>query len=161
MSYLFQEPAIFGKLSVIENLLIVIENFVRERQKQYEMAMSLLTKMGIKHLEKNMAANLSGGEKRRLEIARSLINNPEFLLLDEPFSGIDPKTVSEIKSMIVDLKKEGIGILITDHNVRDALSITDRAYLIYEGSVLVQGTPDEILSNRESREVYFGHEFNL
>ena len=161
MSYLFQEPAIFGRLTVVENLLIVLENLVHDRDKQIETAKSLLSKMSIEHLSNSIAGTLSGGEKRRLEIARNLINNPEFLLLDEPFSGIDPKTVSEIKSMILDLKRDGVGILITDHNVRDALSITDRAYLIYNGSILTQGTPQEILNDYKSRQVYFGEEFRL
>ncbi len=161
IGYLFQEPAIFNRLSVIENLLIVIENFISERDKQIETARKLLSDMGIEHLSENIAGSLSGGEKRRLEIARNLINNPGFLLLDEPFSGIDPKTVSEIRSMILQLKKNGVGILITDHNVRDALSITDRAYLIYDGSILIEGTPSHILSDRKSRQVYFGEEFSL
>ncbi len=161
ISYLFQEPAIFHRLTVLENLLIIIENFEDDRKKQVEIATSLLRKMGIEHLSNSIAGILSGGEKRRLEIARNLINNPEYFLLDEPFSGIDPKTVSEIKSMILGLKKEGVGILITDHNVRDALSITDRAYLIYDGSILIEGTPQEILNDYKSRQVYFGEEFRL
>ncbi|MCX7705401.1 MAG: LPS export ABC transporter ATP-binding protein [bacterium] len=161
ISYLFQEPSIFHKLSVIKNLLIIIENFQNDRKKQIEIAMSLLQKMGIEHLSNNIAGTLSGGEKRRLEIARNLINSPEYFLLDEPFSGIDPKTVSEIKAMILELKKEGVGILITDHNVRDALSITDRAYLIYNGSILIEGTPQEILNDYKSRQVYFGEDFKL
>ncbi|HRV04628.1 MAG TPA: LPS export ABC transporter ATP-binding protein [Candidatus Ratteibacteria bacterium] len=161
MGYLFQEPAIFNKLSVIENLLIIQENFIKEPDKQIEAAKKLLMDMGIEHLADNNAGSLSGGEKRRLEIARNLINSPGFLLLDEPFSGIDPKTVSEIKSMILHLKKNGVGILITDHNVRDALSITDRAYLIYDGSILIEGTPQQISSDSKSRQVYFGEEFSL
>ncbi|MCM8759659.1 MAG: LPS export ABC transporter ATP-binding protein [Candidatus Omnitrophica bacterium] len=161
LGYLFQEPAIFHKLSVIENLLIIIENFVDDRKRQKEMAMTLLCKMGIDHLSDNIAGTLSGGERRRLEIARNLINDPEYFLLDEPFSGIDPKTVSELKSMILELKNEGVGILITDHNVRDALSITDRAYLIYDGSILIEGTPLDILNDYKSREVYFGDDFRL
>lgn len=161
MAYLFQEPAIFHRLTVIENLVIILENFVDNREKQRETAIELLKKMGIEHLSDNIAGTLSGGEKRRLEIARSLINNPDFILLDEPFSGIDPKTVSEIKSMILDLKKDGVGILITDHNVRDALSITDRAYLIYDGAILIEGKPQEILNDFRSRQVYFGEEFRL
>lgn len=161
IGYLFQDPAIFSRLSVIENLLIIIENFENDRQKQIDFANTLLRKMGIEHLAGSIAGTLSGGEKRRLEIARSLITNPEFLLLDEPFSGIDPKTVFEIKSMVLELKKEGVGILITDHNVRDALSITDRAYLIYDGSILTQGTPQEILNDYTSRQVYFGEDFRL
>lgn len=161
IGYLFQEPAIFSRLSVLENLLIVIENFVNVRDKQVEIARRLLSSMGIEHLSENTAGSLSGGEKRRLEIARNLINNPGFFLLDEPFSGIDPKTVSEIKSMILQLKKNGVGILITDHNVRDALSITDRAYLIYDGSILIEGIPQQILNDQKSRQVYFGEEFSL
>ncbi|MCM8763918.1 MAG: LPS export ABC transporter ATP-binding protein [Candidatus Omnitrophica bacterium] len=161
MSYLFQEPAIFSRLTVIENLLIILENFIVEREKQIETAKALLRKMGIEHLSSRVAGTLSGGEKRRLEMARNLINNPEFLLLDEPFSGIDPKTVSEIKTMILQLKNQDVGILITDHNVRDALSITDRAYLIYNGSILTEGTPSEILNDYKSRQVYFGEEFRL
>lgn len=161
IGYLFQEPAIFHKLSVVENLLIIIENFVNDREKQMKIAGSLLRKMNIEHLSNSIAGTLSGGEKRRLEIARNLINNPAYFLLDEPFSGIDPKTVSEIKSMILELKNEGVGILITDHNVRDALSITDRAYLIYDGSILIEGTPLEILNDYKSRQVYFGEDFSL
>ncbi|MCM8821966.1 MAG: LPS export ABC transporter ATP-binding protein [Candidatus Omnitrophica bacterium] len=161
MSYLFQEPAIFSRLTVIENLLIILENFIKEPEKQIETAKGLLNKMGIEHLSNRVAGTLSGGEKRRLEMARNLINNPEFLLLDEPFSGIDPKTVSEIKAMILELKNQNVGILITDHNVRDALSITDRAYLIYNGSILIEGTPSEILNDYKSRQVYFGEEFRL
>jgi lipopolysaccharide export system ATP-binding protein len=161
MSYLFQEPAIFHRLSVLENLLIILENFVGDYDRQVEIARSLLKKMGIENLWSVCAGTLSGGEKRRLEIARNLINNPDFFLLDEPFSGIDPKTVSEIKSMILELKKDGAGILITDHNVRDALSITDRAYLIYDGTILIEGTPEEILNDYTSRKVYFGQDFKL
>ena len=161
MGYLFQEPAIFNKLSVMENLLIIIENFVKEHDKQIEIAKNLLEEMGIEHLAHSRAGSLSGGEKRRLEIARNLINNPAFILLDEPFSGIDPRTVSEIKSMVLRLKTNGVGILITDHNVRDALSITDRAYLIYDGSILIEGTAQQILNDPKSRQVYFGEDFSL
>jgi lipopolysaccharide export system ATP-binding protein len=158
LSYLFQEPALFNKLTVMENLLIILENFY-PKEKQKKEAENLLNKMGIIHLKDNIAAYLSGGEKRRLEIARNLINNPKFFLLDEPFSGIDPKTVFEIQSMIKQLKKESVGILITDHNVRDALSIIDKAYLIHNGEIIAQGTPKEILDNPLSRQVYFGDDF--
>ena len=126
-----------------------------------EISNRLLEKMGLLELKKNYAYTLSGGEKRRLEIARSLINKPKFLLLDEPFSGIDPKTVSEIQKIIMDLKRENIGILLTDHNVRDALKITDRAYLINEGRILMEGSPDEILNNPDSKKVYFGEDFEF
>ena len=161
ISYLFQEPAIFHKLTVLENLLIILENFNHSYDEQIRIAHSLLERMDIIHLKDVLAAQLSGGEKRRLEIARNLINNPAYFLLDEPFSGIDPKTVTEIKAMITRLKENRAGILITDHNVRDALSITDRAYLIYDGAILKSGTPRQILEDEESRRVYFGEEFSL
>ncbi len=112
-------------------------------------------------MRKNIAGTLSGGEKRRLEIGRSLTLNPKFFLLDEPFSGIDPKTVYELQETIVELKKDGIGILLTDHNVRDALRITDRAYLINKGGILIEGTPEEILAHPDSRKVYFGENFSI
>ncbi|MCL5408737.1 MAG: LPS export ABC transporter ATP-binding protein [Candidatus Omnitrophica bacterium] len=159
LSYLFQEPAIFNKLTVMENLLIILENFY-SKQEQKKQAEYLLDKMGIIHLKDSIATYLSGGEKRRLEIARNLINNPKIFLLDEPFSIIDPKTVFEIKTMIKQLKIDNVGILITDHNVRDALSIIDRAYLIHNGEIIIQGTPEEILKNPLSRQVYFGENFS-
>ncbi len=159
LSYLFQEPALFNRLTVVENLLIILENFYPKEQQEKE-AETLLNKMGLIHLKDTIAAHLSGGEKRRLEIARNLINNPSFFLLDEPFSGIDPKTVFEIKAMINQLKTEGAGILITDHNVRDALSIMDRAYLIHNGEIVTQGTSKEILNNPISKQVYFGNDFS-
>jgi len=112
-------------------------------------------------LKKNIAFTLSGGEKRRLEIARSLITKPKFFLLDEPFSGIDPKTVSEIQEIVLALKEDKIGVLLTDHNVRDTLKITDRAYLIYDGEILMEGTPSEILNHPDSRKVYFGEKFEM
>ncbi|MFN4227413.1 MAG: LPS export ABC transporter ATP-binding protein [Candidatus Ratteibacteria bacterium] len=159
ISYLPQEISIFKKLTVEENLEIVLEDFYKEER---EMIIErCLKKLEIYHLKDKIAGNLSGGEKRRLEIARSLAFSPKFFLLDEPFSGIDPKTVSEIQDIIVNLKNENIGILLTDHNVREALKITDRAYLIYEGEILIEGTPEQILNHPESRSVYFGEKFQL
>ena len=161
ISYLPQEISVFQKLTVEENLLIILESFIKDKNEMVEISNRLLEKMGLLELKKNYAYTLSGGEKRRLEIARSLINKPKFLLLDEPFSGIDPKTVSEIQKIIMDLKRENIGILLTDHNVRDALKITDRAYLINEGRILMEGSPDEILNNPDSKKVYFGEDFEF
>lgn len=161
ISYLPQEISVFQKLTVEENLLIILESFIKDKDEMVEISNRLLEKMGLLELKKNYAYTLSGGEKRRLEIARSLINKPKFLLLDEPFSGIDPKTVSEIQKIIMDLKRENIGILLTDHNVRDALKITDRAYLINEGRILMEGSPDEILNNPDSKKVYFGEDFEF
>ena len=161
ISYLPQEISIFQKLNVEENLLIILESYYKNREEMQEICESLLKKMGLWDLKKNIAFTLSGGEKRRLEIARSLITKPKFFLLDEPFSGIDPKTVSEIQEIVLVLKEEKIGILLTDHNVRDTLKITDRAYLIYDGEILMEGTPSEILNHPDSRKVYFGEKFEM
>jgi len=161
ISYLPQEISIFKKLTVKENLEIVLEDFCKEKEERERIMENCLKKLEIYHLKDKIAGNLSGGEKRRLEIARSLMFSPKFFLLDEPFSGIDPKTVSEIQDIVSSLKKENIGILLTDHNVREALKITDRAYLIYDGEILIEGTPEEILNHPESRSVYFGEKFEL
>ncbi|HDN97931.1 MAG: LPS export ABC transporter ATP-binding protein [Candidatus Omnitrophota bacterium] len=161
ISYLPQEISVFQKLTVEENLLIILESFIKDKREMENICNGLLEKMGLLELKKNYAYTLSGGEKRKLEIARSLINKPKFLLLDEPFSGIDPKTVSEIQKIMMELKMENIGILLTDHNVRDALKITDRAYLINEGKILMEGSPKEILDNPDSKKVYFGEDFEL
>ncbi len=161
ISYLPQEISIFSSLTVEENLLIILENYYRDKKKIAEIIENRLKKLGIEHLRKNIAGTLSGGEKRRVEIARSLSLSPSFFLLDEPFSGIDPKTVSELQEIIINLKNENIGILLTDHNVREALKITDRAYLIYQGEVLMEGTPEEIVNHPDSRSIYFGEKFQL
>ncbi|MCM8785279.1 MAG: LPS export ABC transporter ATP-binding protein [Candidatus Omnitrophica bacterium] len=161
ITYLPQEISIFKKLTVKENFEIVLEDFYRRKEEREMIIEKCLKKLEIYHLKDKIAGNLSGGEKRRLEIARSLAFSPDFFLLDEPFSGIDPKTVSEIQDIILSLKNENIGILLTDHNVREALKITDRAYLIYEGEILIEGTPEQILNHPESRSVYFGEKFHL
>ncbi len=160
ISYLPQEISIFKKLTVKENFEIVLENFYDKKEME-KIIEELLKKFELYELKNKIAGNLSGGEKRRLEIARSLSFQPKFFLLDEPFSGIDPKTVIEIQDIIVKLKNENMGILLTDHNVREALKITDRAYLIYEGEILIEGKPEEILNHPESRSVYFGERFEL
>jgi lipopolysaccharide export system ATP-binding protein len=160
ISYLPQEISIFKKLTVKENFVIVLEDFYEKKEMEIIIE-DLLKKFELKDLKDKIAGSLSGGEKRRLEIARSLSFSPQFFLLDEPFSGIDPKTVSEIQDIIIKLKNENIGILLTDHNVREALRITDRAYLIYEGEILIEGTTEEILNHPDSRSVYFGERFEL
>jgi lipopolysaccharide export system ATP-binding protein len=160
ISYLPQDISIFKKLTVKENFVIVLEDFYEKKEMEIIIE-DLLKKFELKDLKDKIAGSLSGGEKRRLEIARSLSFSPKFFLLDEPFSGIDPKTVSEIQDIIIKLKNENIGILLTDHNVREALRITDRAYLIYEGEILIEGTTEEILNHPDSRSVYFGERFEL
>ncbi len=159
--YLPQEISLFNKLTVEDNIYIILEDYYRDAGAMEEVCSRYLKKVGLYEMRRNLAGNLSGGEKRRLEIGRSLALNPRYFLLDEPFSGIDPKTVSELQDTITDLKKEGIGILLTDHNVRDALRITDRAYLIHKGEIMVEGTPEEILAHPDSRKVYFGEKFEI
>ncbi|MBN1446113.1 MAG: LPS export ABC transporter ATP-binding protein [Candidatus Omnitrophica bacterium] len=161
MLYLPQEISLFNRLTVEDNIYIVLEDYYRDRTAMEEVCRKALLKVGLYEMRKNTAGTLSGGEKRRLEIGRSLTLNPKYFLLDEPFSGIDPKTVYELQETIVGLKKDGIGILLTDHNVRDALRITDRAYLINKGEILIEGTPEEILSHPDSRKVYFGENFQI
>ncbi|MGB2629843.1 MAG: LPS export ABC transporter ATP-binding protein [Candidatus Omnitrophota bacterium] len=161
IGYLSQEPSIFRKLTVEENIMAVMEtlDFPRsERKRQLDI---LLNQLKISHLRKNKAYTLSGGERRRLEITRSMVTNPMFILLDEPFSGIDPIAVFDCQEMIKDLKKIGLGILLTDHNVRETLSITDRAYIMYEGQVLIAGTRDELINDPKAREIYLGERFSM
>jgi len=161
ISYLPQEPSIFRKLSIFDNVYSVAEMRGMEREKAEEETRRVLELMGIWHLKERKASLLSGGERRRVEIARSLILRPKFLLLDEPFTGIDPKTRSEIQDIVKGLKKMGIGVLITDHNVRETLEITDRAYIIYEGKVLLSGTAEMLVSDPKARELYLGERFRL
>jgi lipopolysaccharide export system ATP-binding protein len=161
MGYLAQEASIFRKLTVEENIMAILETLdisPRERRKRLE---SLLEELNIAHLAKSKAYTLSGGERRRLEITRALVTNPSFLLLDEPFSGIDPIVVAEAQEIIKDLKARGLGILLTDHNVRETLSITDRAYLIAEGKILISGTTQDLINNPEARKIYLGEKFRL
>lgn len=160
LSYLPQEPSIFRKLSVEDNIRLVVQTRADLRKnKQEELVEELLEEFGIAAIRKQKGYTLSGGERRRTEIARALGCSPRFLLLDEPFAGIDPKAVYEIKQLIRSLSAKGIGILLTDHNVRDTLSITSSSYIINEGSILVSGGKQELLSNRIAREIYFGEDF--
>ena len=161
MGYLSQESSIFRKLTVEENITAILETLnisPRERKKRLE---SLLEELNIAHLAKSKAYTLSGGERRRLEITRALVTNPSFLLLDEPFSGIDPIVVAEAQEIIKDLKARGLGILLTDHNVRETLAITDRAYLIADGKILLSGTAQDLINDPEARKVYLGEKFRM
>jgi lipopolysaccharide export system ATP-binding protein len=159
LSYLPQEASIFRKMTVEENLMAILETLDLSREERRERLESLLSELGLTHLSKNMAHTLSGGERRRLEISRALVISPQFILLDEPFAGIDPIMVLEIQKIISQLKKKGIGVLITDHNVQETLEITDRAYIINQGEILVSGTAGEIAGNEKAREIYLGERF--
>ncbi|MEK7825530.1 MAG: LPS export ABC transporter ATP-binding protein [Nitrospirota bacterium] len=161
IGYLPQEPSIFRKLSVEENLLAILETIDIPAVEKDERLKSLLSELDITSLAKNKAHTLSGGERRRVEITRALITSPSFLLLDEPFAGIDPISVSEIQRIISQLKERGIGLLITDHNVRETLEITDRTYIINEGEILESGTPDYIARSQKAREIYLGEKFKF
>jgi lipopolysaccharide export system ATP-binding protein len=161
VGYLPQEASIFRKLTVWENVMAVVETLDLNERERRDRTAQQLTELGLEKLARQPAFTLSGGERRRLEIARALATNPRFLLMDEPFSGVDPISVAEVQSIIRKLKARGIGILITDHNVRETLSIVDRAYLIHQGRVLVSGTPSEIVNNPDSRRHYLGESFKL
>ena len=161
IGYLPQESSIFRKLSVWDNVMAVVETLkLSDREAQSRTAQQL-TDLGLERLAQQPAYTLSGGERRRLEIARALATNPRFLLMDEPFSGVDPISVAEVQSIVRRLRDKGIGVLITDHNVRETLSIVDRAYLIHQGQVLVSGTAQDIVNNPESRRYYLGEGFKL
>jgi len=162
VGYLPQEPSVFRKLSVADNITLVLE--LREdlsRQARKHELESLMEELQIGHVAGQLGASLSGGERRRVEIARALAANPRLILLDEPFAGVDPISVGEIQRIIAHLKQRGIGVLITDHNVRETLGICDRAYILNEGRVLAQGAPDTILNNPDVRRVYLGETFRL
>lgn len=161
LSYLPQESSVFKKLTVRQNLEIIIEYTRLGRREKHKKTKSLLKELGIAKLENQKAVLLSGGERRRLEIARSLIQDPRFILLDEPFAGIDPLAVVDIQSIVKDLKEKGIGVLISDHNVRETMQICDRVYLVYEGRIILEGSPGEIVSNEQARECYLGKGFTL
>jgi len=161
LSYLSQEPSVFRNLTVEENIMSILETMPLSRRERKVRLEALLKELKIEHLRKNKAYTLSGGEMRRLEITRSLVTNPSFLLLDEPFSGIDPIVVEEAKELIKQLKEKGIGILLTDHNVRETLSITDRAYLIYEGKILICGDSKKLISDPQARKIYLGENFRM
>ncbi len=161
ISYLSQEPSIFRKLTVEENLMAVLETLDLSPAEQKARSDQLLEEFGISHLSKQKAYTLSGGEKRRTEIARSLVTSPDFLLLDEPFSGIDPIAVIDIQEIVSRLRGLGLGVLVTDHSVRETLEITDRAYLIADGKISMSGTPEELLASERARKLYFGDRFIL
>ena len=161
LGYLSQEPSIFRRLSVEDNLWAIAELLPLSDQEREERVDRLLKELGLTSLRKQLTVTLSGGEKRRCEIARALMTNPKFLLLDEPFVGIDPITVSDIQGIIHRLSKKGLGILITDHNVRETLEIIDRAYIIYEGKILIEGSAKELLESPDARRVYLGEKFRM
>lgn len=161
IGYLPQEPSVFRKLTVEENLSAILEIKGMEDGERLERVEGLLTELNISHLAKAKAYNLSGGERRRVEIARSLASSPSFILLDEPFAGLDPLSILDIHEIVVRLKKRGIGVLVTDHNVRETLTAVDRAYLIYDGKILFEGTAEELANDEQAKEVYLGDEFSL
>jgi len=161
IGYLSQEASIFRKLTVEENINAILETLPLNLRERKRRLISLLEELNIAHLAKNKAYTLSGGERRRLEITRALVTNPSFILLDEPFSGIDPIVVNEAQEIIKELKAKGLGILLTDHNVRETLAITDRAYLISEGEILIAGTAHELINHPQARQVYLGEKFRM
>lgn len=161
LGFLPQEPSIFRKLTVEQNVMAILEILDLSEEERRQRLDSLLQELDLTHLAKSKAYTLSGGERRRAEITRSLVTSPDFILLDEPFAGIDPIAIADIQAIIARLKVKGVGVLITDHNVRETLKIVDRAYLIHEGKVLVSGTANELASNERAREIYLGERFSL
>jgi len=159
LNYLPQEPSIFRKLTVEQNIMAILETLDIDRQERQERLGDLLGELDLQGLAKNFAYSLSGGERRRVEITRALVTSPRYILLDEPFAGIDPLAVADIQRIIFKLKAKGIGVIISDHNVRETLTVCDRAYIINEGAVLVEGTPDVIAACEVARKIYFGEDF--
>ncbi|MBI3830467.1 MAG: LPS export ABC transporter ATP-binding protein [Planctomycetes bacterium] len=161
LGYLAQEPSVFQKLTVEDNLLAVLELQVSERKQRLLKLDELIHVLGLETVRKSRAATLSGGERRRLEIARAMTLSPKIVLFDEPFAGIDPIAVNEIQNILRDLKRAGVGVLLTDHNVRETLNITDRTYIMDEGVIWIHGSPREIVNHPEARKRYLGHDFRL
>lgn len=161
IGYLSQETSTFRKLSVQENIMAILETMHIPRKQRRQRLESLLEELNITHLAKNKAYTLSGGERRRLEITRALVTNPAFILLDEPFSGVDPIAVFEVQQIITHLKSRGMGILLTDHSVRETLSITDRSYIMSEGKILISGTSEELINDAKARQIYLGEKFTM
>ena len=161
IGYLPQEISVFRKLSVEDNIMAILEMTNLDRPSREQKLEQLLNEFSLQHVRKNLGNRLSGGEKRRTEIARALATDPKFVLLDEPFAGVDPIAVEDIQSIVWELKKRNIGILITDHNVQETLSITDRAYLLFEGSILKSGTAEDLAADEQVRKVYLGQNFVL
>lgn len=161
IAYLPQRPSVFQKLTVKDNLMAILQTLNYSIGEQEERANYLLLELGISHLAEQKAYLLSGGERRRVEIARALVTSPHFILLDEPFAGIDPITVSDLQTIISELKKKNIGILVTDHNVRETLQITDFSYIMYQGKILIAGKRDELTKDKKAREIFLGERFRL
>lgn len=162
LGYLPQEPSAFRRMTVLENLLAILEHQPLPKKERFDTALGLLEEFHIDHLKDKYAYTLSGGERRRLEIARALTTNPDFILLDEPFTGVDPKNVGDIQTLIQELRaKRGLGVFITDHSVRETLAITDRVYLMYDGQVVFHGSPDEFARDTGARNYYLGEDFEL
>lgn len=161
IGYLPQEMSIFRGLNVEDNIMAILDITEKDRHKRRERLEELLSEFSIEHLRRAPALALSGGERRRVEIARCLAANPKYLLLDEPFAGVDPISVGDIRHLVADLKKRGIGVLITDHNVRETLEIVDRAYILHDGKVLMSGTPEDVVENEDVRRVYLGENFRI
>lgn len=161
IGYLAQEASVFTKLSVENNLMLALELTSLSKKEQKDRLEQLLEEFSIGHIRKNIAMTLSGGERRRTEIARSLVTDPQFILLDEPYAGIDPIAVDEIQKIILRLKEKGIGVLLTDHNVRETLSITDRSYLLYDGKVLFSGSSKDLSEDEEAKRLYLGDTFKM
>jgi len=161
INYLPQEASIFRKMTVEQNIMSILETIDISREERKQRLHDLLGELDLHHLSRNMAYSLSGGERRRVEITRALVTSPKFILLDEPFAGIDPLAVQDIQKIIGKLKDKGIGILISDHNVRETLSVCDRAYIVNEGTVLIEGVPDEIAASEIARKIYLGEDFRI
>jgi lipopolysaccharide export system ATP-binding protein len=161
LGYLAQEPSIFRRLTVKENVLAVLETMTMKKKDRDERLAMLLDELNLTHLADRQAHKLSGGERRRVEITRALAREPKFMLLDEPFVGIDPIAVSEIQDIVARLRARGLGVLITDHNVRETLRITDRAYIIYDGRILLQGSAEQLANDEQARRIYLGERFTL
>ncbi len=161
IGYLPQEPSVFRGLTVEQNILAILETIDLENSERKERLHTLLSELGLESLAQSPAHTLSGGERRRVEITRALVVSPRFILLDEPFSGIDPIAVSDIQNIIFHLKERGIGVLVTDHNVRETLRITDRAYIVHDGEIFRSGTPESLASDEEVRRIYLGTDFRL
>jgi lipopolysaccharide export system ATP-binding protein len=161
IGYLPQEPSVFRRMTVEENLMAILETLPLQASARQERMEALLQEMRLTHVRKNRGTQLSGGERRRVEISRALTTNPSFMLLDEPFSGIDPIAVSDIQQVVSELRDRGMGVLITDHNVRETLRITDRAYIMYDGRILLSGTAEDLAKDPEARKIYLGERFQL
>jgi lipopolysaccharide export system ATP-binding protein len=161
LNYLPQEPSIFRKLTVRENIMAILETIPSDREEREERLRMLLGELGLTGLAENSAYSLSGGERRRVEITRALVTSPKYILLDEPFAGIDPLAVADIGKIIAQLKTKGIGVIISDHNVRETLSVCNRAYIVNEGTILVEGTPEVIAGSEIARKIYLGDDFKF